>query len=267
VAEFTALVVAEFTLRKLMKKVKVVVLRTAGTNCDRETVFAFQIAGADVDLLHINEFIRENKSLNQYKILAIPGGFSYGDDISAGKVLANELKYKLRGEVEKFVKDGKLVIGICNGFQVLVKTGLLPHSTLTFNDSGKFEDRWVYLKNVNPDNCPFTHGIDTIYLPVAHAEGKFITNKQTLKELKENKEIVFKYVDNKGKESGYPYNPNGSMENIAAICNKEGNVFGMMPHPERFLTKYQHPRWLREKLPMIGDGIKIFKNAVNYVKK
>lgn len=178
-----------------MKKPKVVVLRTAGTNCDRETVFAFEFAGADVDLIHINEFIRGKKSLQPYKILAIPGGFSYGDDIAAGKVLANELKYKLRDKVEKFVKNGKLVIGICNGLQVLVKTGLLPHSTLTFNDSGKFEDRWVYLKNVNRGNCIFTRGIDIIYLPVAHAEGKFTTDKNTLKELKERDEVVFKYID------------------------------------------------------------------------
>jgi len=243
-------------------------LRTAGTNCDKETVFAFQTTGAEVDLLHINEFIRKKKTLSQYKILAIPGGFSYGDDISAGKVLANELKYKFQGEVEKFVKDGKLVIGICNGFQVLVKTGLLPpRSTLTFNDSSKFEDRWVYLKNVNRKNCIFTRGIDTIYLPVAHAEGKFVTDRQALEDLRKNDEIVFKYVNDKGKKAGYPWNPNGSMENIAGICNKEGNVFGMMPHPERFLTKYQHPRWLREKISMKGDGVKIFKNAVQFAAK
>ena len=246
-----------------MKKVKVVVLRTAGTNCDMETVFAFQMVGADVDLIHINELIRGKKSFDSYKILAIPGGFSYGDDISAGKVFANELKYKLQEEMKKFVISGKLVIGICNGFQVLVKTGLLPHSTLTFNDSGKFEDRWVYLKNVNRKNCPFTRGIDTIYLPVAHAEGKFVADKNTLNELKKKDEIVFKYVDDKGKESGYPFNPNGSMQNIAGICNEEGNVFGMMPHPERHIIRSHPPRWTRLKLPQIGDGVKIFKNAVN----
>lgn len=250
-----------------MKKVKVIVLRTAGTNCDKETVFALQMAGAEVDLLHINELTKKNKTFDSYKILAIPGGFSYGDDIAAGKVLANEFKYKLREVTERFVKEGKLIIGICNGFQVLVKAGLLPHSTLTFNDSGKFEDRWVYLKNVNRGNCPFTKGIDTIYLPVAHGEGKFVTDKSTLKELKENDEIVFKYVDDKGRESGYPWNPNGAMENIAGICNKEGNVFGMMPHPERFITSFHHPRWLRERLPTQGDGVRIFKNAVQYAAK
>lgn len=250
-----------------MKKVKVVVLRTAGTNCDKETVFAFQFVGAEVDLVHINELIWGRKDLETYKILAIPGGFSYGDDIAAGKVLANELKYKLRDKVEKFTRDGKLVIGICNGFQVLVKTGLLPDSTLTFNDSGKFEDRWVYLKNVNRGNCPFTRGIDTIYLPVAHAEGKFVTSKKTLKKMKEEDEIVFKYVDSNGKEKGYPWNPNGSIENIAGICNKAGNIFGMMPHPERFLTRFQHPRWTRLKLSETGDGVKIFRNAVQYAAK
>jgi len=242
-------------------------LRTAGTNCDKETVYAFEVAGAYVDLLHINEFIYRNKTLDPYKILAIPGGFSYGDDIAAGKVLANELKYKLRDKVEKFIRSGRLVIGICNGFQVLVKTGFLPHSTLTFNDSGKFEDRWVYLKNVNRGKCIFTRGIDTIYLPVAHAEGKFVTDKKTLKELKEKNQIVFKYVDPAGKEAGYPWNPNGSMENIAGICNNEGNVFGLMPHPERFIIRYQHPHWTRLKLPQTGDGFKIFRNAVWYASR
>jgi phosphoribosylformylglycinamidine synthase subunit PurQ / glutaminase len=254
-------------MENIMKKPKVIVLRTAGTNCDKETAFAFQTAGANAEVLHINEFISRKKTFDSCKILAIPGGFSYGDDIASGKVFANELIYKLRDSVEKFIKNGKLIIGICNGFQVLVKTGLLPHSTLTFNDSGKFEDRWVYLKNINRGNCIFTRGIDTIYLPVAHGEGKFVTDKQTLKELKKNNEIVFKYVDIGGKEAGYPWNPNGAMENIAGICNKEGNVFGMMPHPERFIFKYHHPRWQREKLSAEGDGIKIFRNAVLYAAK
>lgn len=236
-----------------MKKVKAVVLRTAGTNCDKETVCAFEAAGADVDLLHINEFIRGNRSLDPYKILAIPGGFSYGDDIAAGKVLANELKHKLRDKVEKFIRSGRLVIGICNGFQVLVKTGFLPYSTLTFNDSGKFEDRWVYLKNVNRGKCIFTRGIDTIYLPVAHGEGKLVTDRKALMEFKRDDEIVFKYVDDEGKESGYPWNPNGSMENIAGICNKEGNVFGLMPHPERHLIRYHHPQWTRKKRKSEGE--------------
>jgi len=268
---------------KKMKKVKVIVLRTAGTNCDKETVFAFQAAGADVDLIHINELIQGRKNIEPYKILALPGGFSYGDDIAAGKVLANELIYKLRRDLRKFVRSGRLVIGICNGFQVLVKTGLLPHSTLTFNDSGKFEDRWVYLKNMNRGNCVFTRGIERIYLPVAHGEGKFVTDSKTLKGLEKNDEIVFKYVDGKGKEAGYPWNPNGSMESIAGICNKEGNVFGMMPHPERFLTRYQHPHWTRftrepfafktktnrsgsrhARIEEEGDGLKIFRNAVDY---
>jgi len=250
-----------------MKKAKVIVLRTAGTNCDRETVFAFQAAGADVDLVHINELIQGGKNLEPYKILALPGGFSYGDDIAVGKVLANELIYKLRQDIRKFVQSGKLVIGICNGFQVLVKTGLLPHSTLTFNDSGKFEDRWVYLKNVNRNKCVFTRGIKGIYLPIAHGEGKFVTDSKTLKELEKNDGIVFKYVDGKGREAGYPWNPNGSMDGIAGICNKEGNVFGMMPHPERFLSRYQHPHWQREKLPEEGGGLKIFKNAVQFAAR
>lgn len=250
-----------------MSKVKVIVLRTAGTNCDKETVFAFQAAGADTDLVHVNELIQGRKNLDACKIIALPGGFSYGDDIAAGKVLANELRFRLAGHMQKFVSSGRLVIGICNGFQVLVKTGLLPHSTLTFNDSGKFEDRWVYLNNGNRGKCIFTKGIGMIYLPVAHGEGKFITDKKTIGELEKNDEIVFTYADKNGGKAGYPWNPNGSMGNIAGICSKEGNVFGMMPHPERFLTRYQHPRWTREKLPEDGDGLKIFTNAVQFASK
>jgi len=256
-----------------MKKAKAIILRTAGTNCDKETLLAFQICGAETELVHINQLISGKKSLKEYNIIAIPGGFSYGDDVAAGIVLANELKHKLQKDVHEFVKAGKLIIGICNGFQVLVKTGLLPHSTLTFNTSGKFEARWVYLKNVNKGNCIFTKNIDIIYLPVAHGEGKFITDKNTLKNMKNNDEVVFKYVGKDGKPCGYPDNPNDSMESIAGICNKQGNVFGLMPHPERFLTPFQHPHWTRlrenyaKKMPSEGEGIKIFKNAVQHAKK
>jgi len=256
-----------------MKKAKVIILRTAGTNCDKETVLAFQICGAETELVHINQLISKEKSLKEYNILAIPGGFSYGDDIAAGIVLANELRYKLEKDVQDFVKQGKLIIGICNGFQVLVKTGLLPHSTLTFNTSGKFEARWVYLKNVNRKKCIFTKGIDVIYLPVAHGEGKFITDRETLETMKAEDEIAFKYVNEEGKDCDYPLNPNGSLENIAGICSKQGNVFGLMPHPERFIMLQQHPHWTRlrqsptKKNTPSGDGVQIFKNAVLHAKK
>jgi len=250
-----------------MKNPKVIVLRTAGTNCDYETVYAFRLCGADVDLIHINQLLNKEVDIMNYQILAIPGGFSYGDDVSAGKILANEIKYKIIDSIWKFVSSRRLIIGICNGFQVLVKTGLLPgfdgidkeeYTTLTFNDSGRFQDEWVYLKKVS-SRCIFTKDIkDVIYLPIAHAEGKFVTlNKNILNKLKSNDLIVFKYINN----------PNGSEESIAGICNPGGNILGMMPHPERFLTKYTHPRWTRETLPLEGDGLIIFKNAVEFAKK
>lgn len=261
-----------------MNKAKVIVLRTAGTNCDYETVHGFRIAGADVDLVHINQLIRGEKDLSSYQILAIAGGFSYGDDIAAGKILANELKYRLREPVERFVTDGKLMIGICNGFQVMVKAGLLPgfngisdvqETTLYNNDSGKFECRWVYLKHIDNGKCVFTRNIkDMIYLPVAHGEGKFTTvNEKMLDVLEIGNQVVFKYVDSEGNYTGYPWNPNGSDRNIAGICDSTGRIFGLMPHPERYLSKYNHPRWTREKLDDEGDGVAIFRNAVEYAQK
>jgi phosphoribosylformylglycinamidine synthase I len=261
-----------------MKKPKVIVLRTAGTNCDYETVHAFRMVGADVDLIHINKLIRGNVELSPYQILAIPGGFSYGDDIAAGKILANELKYKLREPVEQFVADGKLIIGICNGFQVMVKAGLLPgfngisdvqETTIYTNDSGKFECRWVYLKHIDNGKCVFTRNIkDVMYLPIAHGEGKFTTvDRHTLDALEAGNQVVFKYVDTEGKYAGYPWNPNGSDRHIAGICDATGRIFGMMPHPERYLSKYNHPRWTREELQEEGDGVAIFRNAVEYAER
>jgi phosphoribosylformylglycinamidine synthase I len=257
--------------------VKVIILRTAGTNCDKETAFAFEEAGASVELVHINRLSSGEKELRDYQILAIPGGFSYGDDIASGKILANELKFGIEDDVQKFIKDGKLIIGICNGFQVLVKSGLVPNlagdyktieSTLTLNDSAKFEDRWVYLKNMR-SRCVWTQGMDKlIYLPVAHGEGKFIPkDKNILAELKKHGLIVFEYADQEGRQKGFPYNPNGSVENIAGICDKTGRVLGLMPHPERHISYLQHPRWTRMKKIKKGDGFAIFKNGVDFIKK
>lgn len=261
-----------------MKKIKVIVLRTAGINCDYETVHAFKLCGADVDLIHINRLLNKEINIMNYQIVAFPGGFSYGDDIQGGKIFANEIKYKLIDAVKKYVSARRLIIGICNGFQVLVRTGLLPgfegiddieYTTLFFNDSGKFEDRWIYLKSTS-DRCVFTKNIKkVITLPIAHGEGKFITlNKKVLSQIKKNDLIVFKYVTKDGKiDKTYPINPNGSVECIAGICNPGGNILGMMPHPERFLIKYNHPRWTREKLPETGDGLALFKNAVEFAQK
>ncbi len=258
-------------------KPKAVVLRTAGTNCDAETVYALQLVGADVDLVHVNQLFHQEVKLDDYKILVIPGGFSYGDDVASGKILANELRYKLYEPLKKFVEEGKLVLGICNGFQVLVKCGLLPGyeafdaeqlTTLTFNDSGKFEDRWVYLKKIS-SNCVFTKDLpETIYLPVAHGEGKFISkNGEIFARIVRGEQVVFQYVDKNGAVVGYPGNPNGSQNGIAAISNPAGNVMGMMPHPERYVNRLQHPRWTREDLPEEGVGLTIFRSAVKYAKQ
>ena len=258
-----------------MKKAKTLVIRTAGSNCDYETVHAFKHVGSEVDLVHINQIVAQKALLNDYHVLAIPGGFTYGDDISAGKVLANEIKYKLKEQLQKFINDGKLIIGICNGFQVLVKTGLLPEInlhegdqqvTLTDNDSGKFEDRWIYLQPIS-QKCVFTKGMtESVYYPIAHAEGKFVAkNKQVLDDLKRNDQIVFQYINPESESADYPWNPNGSVENIAGICDPSGRIFGLMPHPERHFHPTQHPRWTREGLKEEADGYKIFQNAVEYV--
>lgn len=255
---------------------KALILRTAGTNCDKETAFSFELAGAKPELVHINRLIRKEIELSDFQILAIPGGFTYGDDIAAGKILANELRFKLENQLQEFIEKGKLIIGICNGFQVLVKAGLLPdwgsfqqEVTLTINDSGKFEDRWVYLKG-STNKCIWTKNLpEIIYLPVAHGEGKFVTKEQAvLRRLKKNGQIVFQYCEEKGKLAGYPYNPNGSVNNISGICDPTGRIFGLMPHPERHIFSLQHPRW-KGKSPSHkeGDGLAIFKNGVEFAKK
>jgi phosphoribosylformylglycinamidine synthase len=257
-------------------KPKVCVLRTAGTNCDRETAFAFSLAGAAAELLHINMLSGGQRHLDEFQILAIPGGFTYGDDIAAGKVLANELRCKLSAQLEKFVADGKLIIGICNGFQVLVKAGLLPGSSrqqeasLIINDSGKFEDRWTYLRRTRDEGggtkCVWTKDLpEIIYLPVAHGEGKFVApDKKALERLTQNGQVVFQYCDKEGRLAGYPDNPNGSALNIAGICDAAGRILGLMPHPERHIFAQHHPKRSRAKA---GDGLQIFKNGVEYALK
>jgi phosphoribosylformylglycinamidine synthase len=262
-------------------KPKAIILRTAGTNCDYETKYALEKAGADVDLVHVNQLVKDKGLLSSYHIFVLPGGFTYGDDIAAGKVLANQLRHHLLDELTRFVDDGKLVIGICNGFQVLIKMGLLPgingtqpssneyrqEFTLTYNDSNKFEDRWVYLKSFS-DKSVFIDNDCMLYIPIAHAEGKFVAdNGGELENLGKSGQIIFKYVDKDGNIANYPWNPNGSLENIAGICDSTGRVLGMMPHPERYIEPTQHPRWTREGLKAEGDGIAIFRNAVNYVKE
>jgi phosphoribosylformylglycinamidine synthase subunit PurQ / glutaminase len=257
--------------------VKVLVLRTAGTNCNEETGNAFAYFGAKVDQVHINKLIKREVALNDYHILAMPGGFSYGDDIASGRILANELRIGLAEDIRRFIGDGKLAIGICNGFQILVKTGFLPgplksegdhqDATLTLNDSAKFESRWTCLKTSGKG--PWLEGLKgVLHLPVAHGEGKFVArDRSVLERLKSGNQIAFTYCDPTGNEAGYPVNPNGSTENIAGITDSTGQILGLMPHPERHFFFTQHPAWTRMKRTGdYGDGAKLFENGVRYIR-
>lgn len=283
-----------------MSRVSVLILRAAGINCDEETAHAFRLAGADrVDPVHINAFIQGRRRLSEYDVLVLSGGFSYGDDLSGGKVLANEMQCKLMDDVETFIGEGKLILGICNGFQVLVKMGLLPQTepggrqqeaTVFYNDSGKFECRWVYLRRNPGSPCVFTRGMpETIYIPVANGEGKVMLASEELRaRLGPGGHVALQYVNppwvddgesageaagvpagvaavEATEETSYPWSPNGSVDAIAGICDATGRIFGLMPHPERYTHPTHHPRWTREGCRE-PDGLHIFRNAVNYVR-
>lgn len=258
-----------------MAKVEAVVLRAAGINCDTETEHALELAGAKAQRVHINRLIDNKSFLDRFHILVVPGGFSYGDDVAAGRILANQIRHHLFEAVRSFLDDGKLVLGICNGFQVLVKCGLLGGNgtdngqsvTITYNDSGKFEDRWVYLAP-QTDRCVFIEKGRQIYLPIAHGEGKVVTKSQAdTQELQNGGFVAFKYVDKDGREDDYPVNPNGSTGSIAGLTDSTGRVMGLMPHPERFVRATQHPHWTRLENRGEGDGMSIFRNAVDYISK
>ena len=256
-------------------KPRALILYGYGINCDNETQFGFEMAGAEAQRVHINQLIAGDKKLNDYQIFAFPGGFSFGDDLGAGKVLAMKIRNGLAADLDKFIGEGKLIIGICNGFQVLAKLGVLPgfdknynrqDVTLAFNDSGRFEDRWVYLKVNQKSPCVFTKGIENIYLSVRHGEGKFICKDgEAAKRLIDRNQVALQYVDANGEAADYPFNPNGAYMGVAGICDESGRIFGLMPHPEGFLFKESHPRWTRENVNE-GLWLKIFKNAVDFVK-
>lgn len=269
-------------------KVKSIVITGNGTNCEMEMAHACRLAGSsEVDIVHISELLYGEKSLDGYHFLNLPGGFLDGDDLGSAKAGANRIihanvrgrKEKLCAQFEKFVDDGKIILGVCNGFQLMVKLGLLPafdgnystqKVTLTFNDSGRFEDRWVYLKINGESPCIFTRDLEGIYLPVRHGEGKIVAeSRSVLERLHANSQIVMQYSDETYEKAimDYPGNPNGSVDSIAGICDETGRIFGLMPHPEAYLHYTNHPRWTREKLPEDGDGLSIFRNAVDFIKK
>lgn len=252
---------------------KVLVLKTDGINCDGEIFNAFETAGGRPRTTHVNELKRKEQSLKDYQILAIPGGFSYGDDVVSGKILALELNSYLGDQINEFIQRQKgLVLGVCNGFQVLVRTGLLPfgtmgemQATLANNDSGKFECRWVNLKVEENNACVFLNAMKgSVSYQVAHREGKFFATPETLKKVEDDKLVVFRYVGALGKPTQkYPENPNGSLNAIAGITDPSGRILGLMPHPERFILKTQHPNWRR--MPDVEpQGLPIFQKMVEY---
>lgn len=247
-------------------KPKVLVLRAAGTNCDPETAYAFELVGAEPAIRHVNELRQRPALLRDYQFLAIPGGFSYGDDIASGRVFANELTSALRDELLAFIDRGGYAIGICNGFQVLVKAGLLPRldgkaeqqATLTDNVNGLYTDRWVGLTGESR-TCAWIPDDEPVELPVAHAEGRFTAPPATIEALEAAGQVALRYdeVDNF----------NGSDARIAGICDPGGRVFGLMPHPERFLRWENHPNWTRLPRRREGDGVRIFRAAVRHAKE
>ncbi len=247
-----------------MPQPNVLIVRAPGTNCDVETAFAFEQAGTATETLHINRLLEKPAISQRFQILCVPGGFSYGDDLGAGRILGNQIQHHLADEFLRFKADGKLILGICNGFQVLMKSPVLfdddaaggPAATLTLNDCGRYQDRWVRLETKST-KCVFLKGIEQMYLPVAHAEGKFIArDAEMLQRLEAAGQLVLRYVP--------ADNPNGSMADVAGVCDATGRVLGLMPHPERHIDPTQHPRWTRGQAGAVGDGLQVFRNAVAY---
>ena len=258
-------------------RTRALVVRTAATNCEGETVRALRLAGADAELVHLNALLREPQRLAEASIFVVPGGFSYGDYVAAGRVFGYELQHGLAGELRAFVDAGGLVLGVCNGFQVLVETGLLERQepqvsagvrriALTGNASGRFECRWVTLQSED-SACPWLVPGELMPVPVAHAEGRFLVrDAATLEDLRERRQIALRYVsvDAEGRvsEAAYPDDPNGSVEQIAGVCDSTGRVLGLMPHPERNLTPWEHPTWTRLGPRSEGEGLNFYRRMV-----
>ncbi len=270
-------------------KVKSLILTGFGINCEVETGAAYRRAGADVHIVHINDIFNGKTDITDYDILNFPGGFSFGDDIGSGKVMANKIKFKktaggktLMEQIGQFLERGKYILGICNGFQMLVQLGLLPDTekkwnpevALIHNDSGKFEDRWVKLKINGNNPSPFLRGMDFLALPVRHGEGKLVFRDENIRRAVHDKNLIaMQYVDDDGHPaSHYPDNPNGSTDSIAALTDESGQILGMMPHPEAFLQFHNHFNWPALKIngkiiPREKTGQVIFDNIVNHIQK
>jgi phosphoribosylformylglycinamidine synthase len=257
---------------RIMAERRVLILRAAGTNCDRETAAAFEAHGASAEVVHVNRLLEKPQLLQRVGLVAIPGGFSYGDDISAGRVFASELGHALGDHFRTFISRGGLILGICNGFQVLVKTGLLTLNeaqgkaiplTLHWNDTHRYEARWVHV-SVDPALCVMApRDRARMELPVAHGEGKLLGGSPAfLGRALETHQAVFRYCNADGSEPTWPANPNGSTGHIAGLCDSTGQVLGLMPHPERAFFPWHHPRWTREAPRKEGDGASLFAAAV-----
>ncbi len=260
--------------------IKVLILRAPGINRDTDAATACELAGARAERVHINRLADHSLHLRHYGFLVIPGGFSYGDHLGAGKLLAIDLLHRLGEQLAAFIADGRPVLGICNGFQVLIKAGILPglkgvapgtenvrpQATLTHNASGRFECRWVQVAAEPVSRCIFTQGMTVpIEVPIAHGEGRLVVRDDTvLDQLQAGGQIALRYVTTDGSDVTYPANPNGSVGNIAGLCNPQGNILGLMPHPEDAVLPQQHPRWTREPWRQKGDGLILFQNAVRY---
>ena len=250
---------------------RILILRAPGTNCDAEAQFAFELAGGIAERVHINRLREQPKQLMHYQVLCIPGGFTYGDDVAAGKILANQLRHFLAEALQRFRDADRLILGICNGFQGLLKAGLIlppdddgPLATLAHNACGKFEDRWIHLQ-VKPGNCPFLKGYQRLHVPVAHGEGNLIFREPWIaKGLEQSGQLVLRFVDGQRQPAPYPANPNGSQADAAGLCDASGRVLGLMPHPERHVLPTQHPQWTRLGLAPEGEGLRLFQNAVRY---
>jgi phosphoribosylformylglycinamidine synthase len=255
----------------------VLILRAPGTNCDQETSYAFTLAGAQTEIMHVNRVVESPDVFDRFQILCIPGGFSFGDDIGAGQIFALQMRHHLADALARFKAEDKLILGICNGFQVMIRSGILlddepphgPPATLACNDSARYEDRWVRV-GVQGDKCPMLRGIDTMYLPVAHGEGKFVARDAAiLNRLESSGQLILRYrplaaTSPTASFCSFPDNPNGSQLDVAGVCDSTGRVLGLMPHPERHIDRTHHPRWTRGEGGAVGDGLKVFTNAVEY---